>query len=320
MDSQGENNLNEAIPQSGASPNGAFSEMGFDPFDMLKWHIDMGVDEAISDSPVNWFETKPETAASPTTPQNTTRPQSQLGSGSAPPRKISDEEVQRFMERDKPSVKPVSARPVQSANGGSKEEATKAATEAQTLDALYQAIDTFDGGHIKRSARHTVFKDGIEGAPVMVVGESPGYEEDRQGKPFIGQAGQMLDAMLASIGLSRTQNVYITNLMPWRPIGKPTPSPEMVEMCLPFLKRHIELAAPKIVLTFGKISAQALLGLEGSITKFHGRWQDLPLCDQTFAAMPSYHPAYLMKAPHLKKEAWADLLSVEAKLKEMGIF
>ncbi|WND02005.1 uracil-DNA glycosylase [Temperatibacter marinus] len=288
-----------------------------DPFDMLKWHLDMGADEAISDTPVNWFETKPETSIPL---------QSKGGATSAPqtaPSKVSDAQVQAFMDnrtsnRPTASPRPVAARPVQASTGGTPEQAEALAASCDTIEALLDAVKNFDGGHIKRSARNTVFADGVVGAPIMFIGESPGQEEDRTGKPFLGStAGTLFDKMINAIDLDRQKNCYISNIVPWRPIGKPVASPEMIAMCLPFVKRHIELAKPKIIIALGKIASSHLLGLEGSITRYRGKWQDLSLKDQTFAAMPLYHPAYLMKATHLKKDAWHDLQSIQLKLNEL---
>lgn len=308
--------------------NAETGEPSIDPYDMLAWHVDMGADEAINDSPSDWFALAPDFSLAgygAPTPANSAAPKA--GVRAAPVQdqvaKISDDQVQSFLKARESGAeagsapKPVTARPVQAASGGTPAEAESAAAAANSLDDLYAALCDFNGGHIKRSSRSTVFRDGTIGAPIMLVGESPGVEEDRQGKPFIGPAGDMLNAMLSAAGLSRDSNCTITNLLPWRLMGKPSPTPDMIAMCLPFLRRHIELAQPKIIVTLGKVSAQALLGSEGAITRFHGRWQDLSINDQTFAAIPTFRPSYLVKSPQNKKAAWQDLLAIKHKLAEL---
>ena len=143
----------------------------------------------------------------------------------------------------------------------------------------------------------------------MIIGEAPGREEDREGRPFVGRAGQLLDRMLAAIDLSRSENAYITNVMPWRPPQNREPSPEEIAMMLPFLKRHVELAEPELLILMGNISCQAVLGRRG-ITRLRGHW------DKAWEkpAIPMFHPAYLLRQPHMKKQAWADLLAVRARL------
>ena len=143
----------------------------------------------------------------------------------------------------------------------------------------------------------------------MIVGEAPGRDEDREGRPFVGRAGQLLDRMLSAIGMSRERDVYITNVLPWRPPQNRDPKPEEIAMMQPFLSRHIDLAAPKLLIVVGNISCQALLGRRG-ITRLRGNWQHV----QGFPAMPMCHPAYLLRNPAAKREAWADLLEIRARL------
>lgn len=192
--------------------------------------------------------------------------------------------------------------------------ATGAAAGAQTLDELRAAMGQFDLCDLKKGARNLVFSDGIPGARVMIVGEAPGRDEDLAGKPFVGRAGQLLDKMLAAIELGRDRTdapVYITNVLPWRPPQNRDPKPDEIAMMKPFLLRHIALAKPEILVIVGNWSCQALLGKRG-ITRLRGAWTqaaDLP-------ALPMFHPAYLLRSPEFKREAWADLLSLKARLRD----
>ena len=193
------------------------------------------------------------------------------------------------------------------------------AAAADTLDALARAVAGWDGSDLKQGARSCVFSDGRPGAPVMVIGEAPGADEDRLGKPFVGRAGQLLDRMLASIGLARDAEdqenaVYITNILPWRPPGNRTPSEQETAAFLPFVERHIALARPRILLTIGNTPTKTLLATQTGIRRMRGQWQvhaasGLPL-------LPSFHPAYLLRQPGEKRQAWRDLLSLRAALDE----
>lgn len=186
---------------------------------------------------------------------------------------------------------------------------------AKTLDELRAAMQTFDAGALSDGARQAVFARGNPEADLMVIGEAPGRDEDIQGKPFIGQSGQLLDHMLAAIGLANEQ-FYVTNLVNWRPPKNRSPKPEEIEMCRPFLERHVELAKPKVILLVGTVSMTALTGMTG-IMKNHGQWQDIEIGGETLPALPIYHPAFLLRQPALKKEAWRDLLSLRAKLETL---
>lgn len=193
--------------------------------------------------------------------------------------------------------------------------ARAAAAAADDLPALAAAMAAFEHCEIKRGARNAVFADGQPGARVMIVGEAPGREEDRAGKPFVGQAGQMLDRMLAAIDLGRAhpdkhRAVYITNVMPWRPPSNRTPDAEEIAMMLPFLERHIQLAAPEIIVLMGNTPCQALLGRVG-ITGLRGNWTEV----LGKPCLPMFHPAYLLRNTAAKREAWADLLALNARLK-----
>jgi len=182
----------------------------------------------------------------------------------------------------------------------------------KTLDELRTAMQKFDAGALSDGARQMVFSRGNPEADLMVIGEAPGRDEDIQGKPFVGQSGQLLDKMLASIGLNE-DSFYITNVVNWRPPKSRNPKPEEIALCRPFLEKHVELAAPKVILLVGGVSMSALTGLTG-IMKHHGQWEDIQLGGLTLPSMPLYHPAFLLRQPSLKKEAWRDLLSLRAKL------
>ena len=189
------------------------------------------------------------------------------------------------------------------------------AKSAKTLDDLRVAVQTFDAGALSDWARQAVFSRGNPEADLMIIGEAPGREEDIQGKPFIGRSGQLLDHMLAAIGLTE-DNFYITNFVNWRPPKNRNPKPEEIELCRPFLERHIELVQPKVLLLVGGVSMTALTG-ETGIMKNHGQWQGIDIGGRVLPAMPLYHPAFLLRQPALKKEAWRDLLSLRAKLETL---
>lgn len=244
---------------------------------LLEWQAEMGADEAIGDAPVNRYEAKAE-APGPASPVVT-------ASATA-------------------EVDPVAVARVDAGR----------ATSLETLAEIQSAYDLCD---LKKGARNFVFADGNPEARVMIIGEAPGREEDLEGRPFVGRAGQLLDRMFAAIGLSRTarhraEALYITNVMPWRPPSNRDPEPAEIAMMLPFLARHVELADPALLVLMGNTPCAAALGQKG-ILRLRGKWA------QAFGrpAMPMTHPAYLLRNPAAKREAWADLLEVKARMKEM---
>jgi uracil-DNA glycosylase family 4 len=190
--------------------------------------------------------------------------------------------------------------------------AREAARSAATLEELKRIMERFDGCPLKAGATQLVFADGNPGARLMFVGEAPGYEEDKQGLPFVGRSGQLLDRMLAAVGLDRTQ-VYIANVVPWRPPGNRTPTPVETQICLPFIQRQIELANPDILITVGQPSTGALLGVQG-IMKNRGRWFSYHTGTRDIRAMPMLHPAYLLRSPIAKRLAWRDMLAIRKAL------
>ena len=186
------------------------------------------------------------------------------------------------------------------------------AKAAPTLDALKTALESFDAGILSDHARNIVFARGNSKADIMAIGEAPGQQEDETGQPFVGPAGQLLDKMFAAIGRDET-NLYITNVCNWRPPGNRNPTEDELALCKPFITRHIELVAPKIIVIVGGVSLQALTGTAG-IMKTRGRWQELEVGGKKVPAMPLYHPAILLRRPELKKQAWQDLLAIKARI------
>jgi DNA polymerase len=178
---------------------------------------------------------------------------------------------------------------------------------------LRAALEGYEHCILSRGARNLVFADGVAGARVMLVGEAPGRDEDMQGKPFVGKAGQLLDRMLDAVGLSRTDSVYITNVLPWRPPQNRDPTAQEIAMMLPFVMRHIALADPALVVVMGNIAAQALMGRRG-ITRLRGQWVEVA----GRPALPMLHPAYLLRTPAAKREAWADMLALKARLRALS--
>jgi DNA polymerase len=194
-------------------------------------------------------------------------------------------------------------------------EARRLAASAPDLETLRRLLDGFDGCTLKSTASRLVFADGRPGAPVMIVGEAPGRDEDEIGKPFVGRAGQLLDKMLTSIGLAR-EDVYIANTVPWRPPGNRTPTPQEIAILLPFITRQIELSGPKVLLTMGAPATQTLLNQKEGILRLRGRWFEYTMGGGTIPALATLHPAYLLRQPSQKALAWRDLRSLRAKLRE----
>lgn len=247
----------------------------------LEWQVELGADEAIQDVPVDRYALDPAPATKPEKPTKT----------AGPPPIVAQPEI------DAVAV------------------AKAAAAAAGDLDALAHAQAAFELCDLKRGAKNFVFADGQPAARIMILGEAPGRQEDIAGKPFVGQAGQLLDRMLGAIGLDRAspdpaKAVYIANVLPWRPPSNRTPDASEIAMMLPFVERHVALANPDILVLMGNTPCQALLGRAG-ITRLRGQWQDV----LGRPALPMFHPAYLLRQTAAKREAWADLLDLNAKLK-----
>ena len=196
--------------------------------------------------------------------------------------------------------------------------ARETAAAARTLEELRAALERFEGCGLKATATQLVFADGAPEARIMLVGEAPGADEDRIGRPFVGRAGQLLDRMLASIGLDRTK-VYIANVVPWRPPGNRTPTPQETAVCLPFVRRQIALVAPRLLVCLGGSATQTLLGAKEGITRTRGVWRDYASDDgASIPTLPMFHPAYLLRQPGAKRQAWADLRKLARAIEEIG--
>ena len=244
---------------------------------MLEWQFDLGVTEAILDAPVNRYEVAAPAVAAPVV--------------AAP-----------MLQAAAPLADPVA-------------QAAHMAAGAGDLAALKAAMAAFEGCELKRGARTLVFADGNPAARVMVIGEAPGREEDVQGLPFVGPAGQLLDKMFAAIGLSRgapaAQAIYITNILPWRPPQNREPAPDEIAMMMPFVARHVALIDPAVVVLMGNTPLWGVLGQKG-ITRARGQWGQA----MGRPVLPMVHPAYLLRNPGAKREAWADLLALQARMRE----
>ena len=189
-----------------------------------------------------------------------------------------------------------------------------AAVPAATLDELRAAVEDFHGCALRTDANRTVFADGTPEAGLMLIGEAPGREEDRVGRPFVGTAGKLLDQMLAAIGRDRT-SAYITNVVFWRPLNNRTPTDEEMAACLPFVRTHISLVRPRAILLLGAAAARALLGTSLGISKVRGQWQEISIADSPpVPALPTFHPAFLLRQPARKVDAWEDLRRLKRRL------
>ncbi len=238
---------------------------------------------------------------------------------------VQDEPVDRFAQAATPSRRPAMLAaeatppaPIATSLAADPGEARALAAGARDLDELARLLDAYDGCGLKQRATQLVFADGNSAAPIMLIGEAPGAEEDRQGKPFVGKSGQLLDLMLAAIGLDRTK-VYIANTVPWRPPGNRAPTPEETALCMPFLTRQVELVAPRIIVTLGGPAMQALFGAGSGILKMRGKWSEISVGAHSALAMPTLHPAYLLRSPAAKHQAWRDLLSLRQQMDVLGL-
>ena len=257
----------------------------------LLWQYELGAEDWLLDDPVNRYDLPEAIKPVPVPVAAAARPVAEAAKRPAPPVAVPDA----------PAVDPVA-------------EAAQAAARVTTLKELGAAMAAFEHCEIKRGARNLVFADGLAGARVMIVGEAPGPEEDREGRPFSGRAGQLLDEMFEAINLSRAaalpgDAVYLTGVLPWRCLGNGEPSPDDIAMMRPFLMRHIELAAPDVVVAMGNAALFGLTGTRG-VARLRGQWMEVlgrPL-------LPMLHPDTLLRTPIAKREAWADLLALEARL------
>ena len=252
--------------------------------ELLTWQIELGATEAIGDAPVNRYELP--------------------------------EKITSSASVAKPAVR--QDYPIKTAKTDTVAVARKASESASDLNSLRKAMDTYEYCDIKRGARSLVFADGNPKAQIMIIGEAPGREEDIKGRPFVGKAGQLLDKMLAAIGLDRNSKdigkaVYISNVIPWRPPRNRDPTNQEIANMLPFMERHVQLANPRVIVLMGNISCMAGLGKRG-ITRLRGQWTEA----YGRPALPMFHPAYLLRNPIAKREAWQDMLELKMKLESLS--
>jgi uracil-DNA glycosylase family 4 len=252
--------------------------------DLLEFYAETGVDTPVGEAPVNRFAfvEPPRAPAQPRTP-GVQAPAIASSPFAAPA----------------PDIAALAAR--------------EAVENITTLEELRAALDVFEGCALRATATQLVFADGNPKAKLMLVGEAPGRDEDIEGLPFVGRSGKLLDRMLAAIGLDRTQ-VYIANIIPWWPPGNRTPAPHETAVCLPFVRKQIELVDPDILLCLGGSSATTLLGIKEGITKARGRWYDYDTGKRKIRAMPTFHPAFLLRTPLQKRLAWRDFLAIKKAL------
>jgi uracil-DNA glycosylase len=265
--------------------------------ELLTFYLEAGVDCALGDEPIDRLSTpdltppdRPATAEAGTVPVAARQPPHQTATvahrtGIAPP----------------PDIAIESAR--------------EAARTAPTLEALRALLESFEGCALKFTASQLVFADGNPQARLMFVGEAPGRDEDIEGLPFVGRSGQLLNRMIGAIGLKRS-DVYIANVIPWRPPGNRTPTPQETQICLPFIRRQVELVNPDVLVTLGNPSTQTLLQTREGIMRTRGKWFDYDTGMRTIRAMATFHPAYLLRSPSYKRMAWLDLRAVAKALEE----
>ncbi len=254
----------------------------------LAWYVEAGADEAIDETPVDRLALSGKKSSEPAPSPD-------------PPSQPSIPPPARLVARDALEAT-----------------ASELALSAATLEDLARTFAAFDGCDLKVTAKNFVFADGNPDARIMFIGEAPGAEEDRQGLPFVGPAGRLLDLMLAAIGLDRS-GAYITNILPWRPPGNRNPTDAETTACLPFIERHIELARPQILIPVGGTAAKALLNTRQGIMKLRGRW--LTYSTPRMDVVPTraiLHPAYLLRSPAQKRDTWRDLIAIKQRLDEIG--
>jgi len=260
---------------------------------LLAWYVEMGVDVALDDAPVDRFAAPPPMERKPAAAATTW--------------------VAPAMPVEPPSLLPAAVAPSDEVARAARSTAKSAAT----LDELRAALLAFDGCNLRLTATQLVFDDGRPGSRIMLVGEAPGRDEDIQGLPFVGRSGQLLDRMLAAIGLTRNE-VYIANVVPWRPPGNRRPTPQETAICRPFVERQIELCDPDFLILLGGASASELLDTPEGILKLRGRWRDYKTGKRTIRAMATLHPAYLLRQPLHKRLAWRDFLALKAAMADVG--
>jgi DNA polymerase len=268
---------------------------------LLRFYVEAGVDAALSEEPVDRFQLSRQLAEEAKRTRYT-RPPPLLEQQPADP-----------IGRDPAPQPGVAAPRLTIPSEAAVMAAREAAATAATLEELRSTLAGFEGCNLRFTATNLVFGDGNPQARVMFVGEAPGFEEDMQGLPFVGRSGQLLDRMLAAIGLDRA-SAYIANVIPWRPPGNRTPTPQETEICRPFIERQITLADPDFLILLGGASAKQLLQTSEGILKLRGRWRTYRTDRREIRAMATLHPAYLLRQPLQKRLAWRDLLTLKAAM------
>lgn len=278
----------------------------------LRWQVKAGADEAIVETPTDHF------AAAPPKPDR--KPDTETTNEAPIAAPVKPAPPAAFPGTPPASPAPPRLEPADAVN----ETARDLAAGCEDLAALKTALAAFDGCPLKATATNLVFGTGAEQADIMLIGEAPGRDEDRDGTPFVGASGQLLDGMLGFLDLGREKNVYITNILPWRPPGNRQPTGAEIAACLPFLERHIALVAPRLLVFLGGTSAKTLLNRTEGITRLRGKWYEYAAPAMEAAglapipAMATLHPAYLLRQPAQKRAAWLDLISVREKLDEIA--
>ena len=272
-------------------------------YELLIWQLEAGIDQCIGDEPNNRLNKKPEN-------QEFTE------------KKAVGEIANRDNVQTKKNIKNpgtpslVNERNIEHLIDASPVSSRELALDCNSLEELEAAVRDFDECALKKTSANTVFSSGNSGSPVMFVGEAPGADEDKEGRPFVGASGRLFDKMLASIGIIRDE-VYLTNTIYWRPPGNRPPTSLEVAQCLPFLQRQIELVRPDILVPLGGLAAQTLLKVDLGITLLRGQWHEYALPDKTkILTLPMFHPAYLLRSPVHKREAWRDMIALSQKLSQ----
>jgi uracil-DNA glycosylase family 4 len=275
--------------------------------ELLDFFLEAGVDALLADEPVDRFAARPAAFPPPETATAVAAPGGQLKAAVEPDPDRAAPASHQAPGAGRSTPAPVVAR------DAALMAAREAARSAATLEELRAMLESFNGCTLRQTAKKLVFADGNPQARVMFVGEAPGREEDLAGLPFVGRSGKLLDRMMAAIGLDRT-SAYIANVIPWRPPGNRTPTPQEAAICLPFIVRQIELSNAQILVCLGGPSAQALLGAKDGILKARGRWLAYSAGGREIRAIATLHPAYLLRQPLQKRLAWRDFLAIKKAL------
>jgi DNA polymerase len=288
---------------------------------LLAWHRDIGAGDALGDAAIDWLargDAAPGDGFALAGQPDAAAPRAAVPSAAsaAAPQRSARPAAPRPPEQARAAFGAPAASPRQFSTAAPDDAlmaARAAARQAQSLEELRATLAGFDGCALKATAKNLCFYRGAPRARLMLIGEAPGRDEDLQGKPFVGRAGQLLDKMLAAIGLSEA-DVHITNVVYWRPPGNRTPTPQEAQVCRPFLERQAELVAPELVLLLGGAAAKEVLGIAEGIMRVRGKWRDVTLGSRKVRALATLHPAYLLRTPAAKRLAWRDLLAVKAAL------